>query len=579
MSLGMKKTSALRRLLGYTRPYRGYIAVSLTAAVLQVAATLLTPVITGRAIDNIVGAGDVNFQAVLTDVLIIIALVLLGALFQLVLSRCNNKAVFGTVKDLRTEMFAKLNRLPLKYIDSTSHGDIMSRVGADTDLISDGLLQGFSQLFTGIITIIGTLVLMLSLNKGIAAVVILLTPVSLFVASFISKRAYGMFREQAVTRGELSGLIEEYVGNQQTVRSFGQEKSGQARFDEINSRLYTCGVKAQFYSAITNPSTRFVNGLVYAAVGIFGALTAISGGGITVGQLSCFLSYANQYTKPFNEITGVLTEFQNAMSSAVRVFSIMDESEEESDEALPPLESCNQHVKLEGVYFSYKPTAPLIEDFSLDVSAGRRVAIVGPTGCGKTTLINLLMRFYDVDSGRIEVSGRDVREVKRSSLRRQYGMVLQESWLFGGTVRENIAYGCEDASEEEIVAAAKKAHAHGFIKKMKNGYDTLISEDGGNLSQGQKQLLCIARIMLTKPPMLILDEATSSIDTRTEMKIQDAFTKIMEGRTCFIVAHRLSTIREADVILVMRDGAVVEQGTHSELLAKKGFYAELSAAR
>lgn len=574
-----KKTAALGRLLSYTKPYSGYIAAAVAAALLQVAAALLTPVIIGRAIDNIVGAGEVDFQAVLRDVIIIIALVLIGSAFQLLLSRCTNAAAFNTVRDIRTELFAKLNRLPLKYIDSVSHGDIMSRVGADTDLISDGLLQGFSQLFTGVVTILGTLFLMLSLNKPIALIVILLTPLSLFVAAFIGKRAYGKFREQAVTRGELSGLIEEYVGNQQTVRSFGQEKSAQTRFDEINSRLYTCGVKAQFYSAMSNPSTRFVNGLVYAAVGVFGALAAIGGGGITVGQLSCFLSYANQYTKPFNEITGVLTEFQNAMSSAVRVFAVMDETEEESDEALPPLEECDCTVDIENVCFSYRPDVPLIEDLSLRVSAGRRVAIVGPTGCGKTTLINLLMRFYDVDSGSIEVSGVDIRGVKRSSLRGSYGMVLQESWLFGGTVRENIAYGRPDATDAEITEAAKKAHAHGFIKRMKNGYDTVITEDGGNLSQGQKQLLCIARIMLTKPPMLILDEATSSIDTRTELKIQDAFAKIMQGRTCFIVAHRLSTIREADVILVMRDGAVVEQGTHAELLAKNGFYAELSAAR
>lgn len=568
------KRSVLTRLLGYTKPHLGYLVGALLSAAVGVTLSLLAPVLVGDAIDYIVDKGRVDFSSVARILVILVVTIVFSTLFQWLVTLCTNTVAFRTIKDIRTDAFAKLQQVPLKYIDGNSHGDIMARVVTDVDQISDGLLQGFTQLFTGIVTIVGTLVFMLSINYKIAIVVVLVTPLSLFVASFIGRRTHKQFREQSATRGELGGYIEEMVGNQKIVKAFHYEDRAQAVFEEINDRLYDCGVKAQFYSALTNPCTRFVNSIVYAAVGVFGAIGAVQGM-LSVGQLSCFLSYANQYTKPFNEITGVITELQTAIASARRVFTLLDEPVESSDAELPALTDCDGTVALDHVDFSYRPETPLIEDLNLSVQAGQRIAIVGPTGCGKTTIINLLMRFYDVTGGEIRLSGHPVQAVTRSSLRRQYGMVLQETWLFHGTIRDNIAYGNEQATEEEIIAAAKLAHAHSFIKRLDQGYDTVISEDGENISQGQKQLLCIARIMLTHPPMLILDEATSSIDTRTEVRIQKAFAKMMEGRTSFIVAHRLSTIREADVILVMNNGHVIEQGNHQELLAKGGFYARL----
>lgn len=568
------KRSVLTRLLGYTKPHLGYLVGALLSAAVGVTLSLLAPVLVGDAIDFIVDKGRVDFSSVARILVVLVATIVFSTLFQWLVTLCTNTVAFRTIKDIRTDAFAKLQQVPLKYIDGNSHGDIMARVVTDVDQISDGLLQGFTQLFTGIVTIVGTLVFMLSINYKIAIVVVLVTPLSLFVASFIGRRTHKQFREQSATRGELGGYIEEMVGNQKIVKAFHYEDRAQAVFEEINDRLYDCGVKAQFYSALTNPCTRFVNSIVYAAVGVFGAIGAVQGM-LSVGQLSCFLSYANQYTKPFNEITGVITELQTAIASARRVFTLLDEPVESSDAELPALTDCDGTVALDHVDFSYRPETPLIEDLNLSVQAGQRIAIVGPTGCGKTTIINLLMRFYDVTGGEIRLSGHSVQAVTRSSLRRQYGMVLQETWLFHGTIRDNIAYGNEQATEEEIIAAAKLAHAHSFIKRLDQGYDTVISEDGENISQGQKQLLCIARIMLTHPPMLILDEATSSIDTRTEVRIQKAFAKMMEGRTSFIVAHRLSTIREADVILVMNNGHVIEQGNHQELLAKGGFYARL----
>ena len=564
----------VKRILSLTRPYIGYLVLALVSAIAQITMTLRAPILVGNAIDQMIGKGQVDFAAVGELLVWLAVTIAVGAFFQWTMSLCTNKVAYSTVRDLRLKTFDKINQVPLQYIDRHSHGDIISRVVTDLDLISDGLLQSFGQFFPGIVTIVGTLLFMLSVNYKITLVVVLVTPLSFFVASFISKHSFALFREQSAVRGELGGYVEEMVGNQKIVKSFGYEKKAQARFEGINSRLYSCGVKAQFYSAMSNPSTRFVNGVVYAAVGITGALAAL-GGSLSVGQLSIFLSYANQYTKPFNEITGVITELQTAFASARRVFALLDEETETPDADLPELSDCDGTVTLENVFFSYDPKVPLIEELNLAVQPGQRVALVGPTGCGKTTIINLLMRFYDVSSGRILVSGKDVQDVRRGSLRRQYGMVLQDTWLFSGTVRDNIAYGRPEASEEEIVAAAKMAHAHSFIKRLSQGYDTPISENGDNISQGQKQLLCIARIMLTKPPMLILDEATSSIDTRTEIRIQKAFKTIMEGRTSFIVAHRLSTIQEADVILVMNRGHIVEQGNHEELLAKNGFYARL----
>lgn len=565
----------LGRLLKFTKPYLGYFVCSLISAVVSVSFTLYAPILIGNAVDLIIAPGKVDFNG-LVPILSKLALVVLGAaIFQWCMTFCTNLITYKTVRDLRVAVFNRLERVPLKYIDSHSHGDLISRIVNDVDSVSDGLLQGFSQLFTGIITILATLGFMVLIHPTISLVVVFITPLSLFVASFIAKKSFQSFRKQSSVRGELSGYVEEMVGNQKIVKAFSYENRAQQEFEEINQRLYESGVKSQFFSSLTNPSTRFVNGVVYAAVGIIGALTVIRCG-LTVGQLSSFLTYANQYTKPFNEISGVVTELQTAMASARRIFAILDEKEEPQDlPNLTNLDTCSGKVQIEQVSFSYSSDRKLIENLNVSANPGQRIAIVGPTGCGKTTIINLLMRFYDVNSGEIKVDNVPIRQMSRSGLRSLYGMVLQESWMFRGTVRDNIAYGKPDATNDEIIAAAKSAHAHSFIKRLPQGYDTIISEDGGNISQGQKQLLCIARVMLTKPPILILDEATSSIDTRTELKIQDAFAKMMEGRTSFIVAHRLSTIREADLILVMKDGNIIEQGTHQELLAQNGFYSNL----
>lgn len=565
----------LGRLLKFTKPYLGYFVCSLISAVVSVSFTLYAPILIGNAVDLIIAPGRVDFHG-LVPILGKLALVVLGAaIFQWCMTFCTNLITYKTVRDLRVAVFNRLERVPLKYIDSHSHGDLISRIVNDVDSVSDGLLQGFSQLFTGIITILATLGFMVLIHPTISLVVVFITPLSLFVASFIAKKSFQSFRKQSSVRGELSGYVEEMVGNQKIVKAFSYENRAQQEFEEINQRLYESGVKSQFFSSLTNPSTRFVNGVVYAAVGIIGALTVIRGG-LTVGQLSSFLTYANQYTKPFNEISGVVTELQTAMASARRIFAVLDEKEEPQDlPNLTNLNTCSGKVQIEQVSFSYSSDRKLIDNLNVSANPGQRIAIVGPTGCGKTTIINLLMRFYDVNSGKIKVDNVPIRQMSRSGLRSLYGMVLQESWMFRGTVRDNIAYGKPDATDDEIIAAAKSAHAHSFIKRLPQGYDTIISEDGGNISQGQKQLLCIARVMLTKPPMLILDEATSSIDTRTELKIQDAFAKMMEGRTSFIVAHRLSTIREADLILVMKDGNIIEQGTHQELLAQNGFYSNL----
>ena len=574
--MNMKKhKTTIRRILSSRQSYKWGVLASLACALITVVLTLYVPILTGKAIDCILAPGSVDF-AVMGGILMKIGvIILITAVSQWLMSHINNIITYRVVKDIRVRAFAKVESLPLKYIDSHSHGDIISRLIADIDQFSDGLLMGFTQLFTGILTILGTLIFMFTINPAIAVVVILVTPVSLFVASFIAKRTYTMFRKQSQTRGELTSLVEEMLGSQKVVLAFGYKEETQSQFEEINERLRVWGLKATFFSSITNPATRFVNSLVYASVGIAGAFAAISGY-LSVGQLSSFLSYANQYTKPFNEISGVVTELQNALASAARVFELIDEEPQIPDAPdAAVLSEVKGEVSLSDVNFSYDPEIPLIENMNLEVKPGQRVAIVGPTGCGKSTVINLLMRFYDVDSGSIQVDGNDVREITRKSLRTSYGMVLQETWLKSGTIRDNIAYGRPEATDEEVVIAAKEAHAHSFIKRMKDGYDTVISEDGSNLSQGQKQLLCIARVMLCLPPMLILDEATSSIDTRTEIRIQKAFSKMMEGRTSFIVAHRLSTIREADMILVMRDGHIIEQGTHESLLEKNGFYAEL----
>lgn len=570
-----KQRKTLRRILTYIGQYRLQVVLSVLLAALTVATTLYTPILIGRGVDLILGPGNVDFEGLMAILKQLVLVILITAVSQWLMNHTNNQVTYRVVKDIRTRAFTHLERLPIKYIDSHQYGDMISRIIADIDQFSEGLLMGFTQLFTGVITILGTLGFMFSINPLIAAVVVVVTPVSLLVASFIAKRTFTMFKLQSETRGEMTSLVDEMLGNQKIVQAFGHEEEAQEAFEEINERLRQCSLKAIFFSSITNPSTRFVNGLVYASVGVTGAFAAVNGL-LTVGQLSSFLSYANQYTKPFNEISGVVTELQNALASAARVFELMDEEPLPADkEAAVDLSQVDGTVDLNQVYFSYNPEKPLIENFNLEVKPGQRVAIVGPTGCGKSTVINLLMRFYDVDQGSIRVSGHDIRDIKRKSLRRSYGMVLQETWLKSGTIRENIAYGKPDATEEEIIQAAKDAHAHSFIKRMPDGYDTLIGEDGGNLSQGQKQLLCIARVMLCLPPMLILDEATSSIDTRTEIRIQKAFLKMMEGRTSFIVAHRLSTIREADVILVMRDGHIIEQGNHESLLEKNGFYAEL----
>ncbi len=571
----MRQKGTLKKVLRYIRKYAFFLICSLVLAAVTVALTLYVPILTGQAIDSIVRPGDVDFANVASILRKIGIAVLVTMAAQWVMNVCNNKITYCVVRDIRDEAFKKIQELPLSYIDSHSYGEIVSRVIADVDQFADGLLMGFTQLFTGVITILGTLLFMLSVNVGITLVVVLITPVSLLVASFIAKRTYEMFKLQSETRGEQTALVEEILGNQKVVQAFGYEDDAQKRFDEINDRLRKCSLRGIFFSSITNPATRFVNSLVYAGVGIAGAFFVIQGG-LSVGKLSCFLSYANQYTKPFNEISGVVTELQNALACAGRIFDLIEEQPQAPEAAdAVSLEEVDGSVKMEDVYFSYEPDQKLIEDFNLSVKPGQRVAIVGPTGCGKTTLINLLMRFYDVRRGRIVVSGRDIREITRESLRKNYGMVLQETWLRQGTIRDNIVMGRPDATEEEMIEAAKASHAHGFIKRLPNGYNTVIGEDGGSLSQGQKQLLCIARVMLCLPPMLILDEATSSIDTRTEIRIQSAFSKMMQGRTSFIVAHRLSTIREADVILVMKDGHIIEQGNHHNLLKKNGFYATL----
>ena len=567
--------STLRKVLRYIRRYWGYLGASIILAAVTVALTLYLPILIGQAVDRIVGKGAVDFAGIFVILRKMAVIIGLTAVAQWVMNACNNKITYNVIRDIRTEAFEKIEKLPLKYLDAHSYGEIVSRVIADVDQFADGLLMGFTQFFTGIVTIFGTLIFMLTISVRITVAVVVITPVSLFVASFIAKKTFSMFKLQSETRGEQTAFIEEMVGNQKVVQAFSHEDEALEKFDEINERLQKYSLRAIFFSSITNPSTRFVNSLVYATVGVVGAFTAIAGG-ISVGQLSSLLSYANQYTKPFNEISGVITELQNALACAGRVIELIEEDAEVPDaEDAVDLEHANGKVELSHVYFSYVPEQKLIEDFNLSVKPGQRVAIVGPTGCGKTTLINLLMRFYDVNSGTIKVSDIPLQQLTRKSLRDNYGMVLQETWLRSGSIRDNIAMGKPDATDEEIIAAAKASHAHGFIKRLPEGYDTVIAEDGGNLSQGQKQLLCIARVMLCLPPMLILDEATSSIDTRTEIKIQNAFAKMMQGRTSFIVAHRLSTIREADIILVMKDGSIIEQGNHEELLEKNGFYAKL----
>ena len=571
----MNQKSVLKKVLAYIKKYNIYMILSIIAAIITVVSTLYFPSLTGDAVDMIIGKGNVDFVQIKKIIVKMLIVIVVTAIAQWIMNVSNNKMAYAVVKDIREKAFRKLQNLPLKYIDSNSYGDIVSRIVADVDQFSDGLLMGFTQLFTGVITIFGTLLFMFTINVRITLVVIVITPLSLVVASFIAKSTYNMFKEQSVTRGEQTSFIEEMIGNQKIVQAFGHEDEAIEKFDEINKRLEKCSLKAIFFSSTTNPSTRFINGLVYTAVGFTGALSAMRGG-LSIGQLTCFLSYANQYTKPFNEISGVITELQNALACAGRVFELIDEEPQVPDkEDAVTLEKVDGTVELKDVCFSYVPDKKLIENFNLSVKEGQRVAIVGPTGCGKTTLINLLMRFYDVTQGSIEVSGYDVRDIKRASLRTNFGMVLQETWLKAGTIKENICMGKPDATDEEIINAARAAHAHGFIKRLPNGYDTVIGEDGGSLSGGQKQLLCISRIMLSLPPMLILDEATSSIDTRTEIKIQQAFATMMKGRTSFIVAHRLSTIKEADIILVMKDGNIIEQGSHDELLKDGGFYYNL----
>ena len=565
----------MKRVLKYIRKYTPALVLSLLLAGLTVLLTLYIPILTGNAVDLIIGKGQVDMPGIFSIMKKIAIAMIITAVGQWVMNTCNNYITYHVIRDIRTDAFAKLEILPLKYLDAHAYGDIVSRVIADVDTFADGLLMGFTQLFTGVLTILCTLGFMLVTNVPITLVVVCITPVSFLVAKFIATKTYSMFKEQSETRGEQTSLIEEMIDNQKIVNTFSRGEAVKGQFGEINGRLQKCSLKAIFFSSITNPATRFVNSLVYAGVGVFGALVAIKGG-ISVGRLSCFLSYANQYTKPFNEISGVVTELQNAFVCAGRIFDLIDEEPQVPDAAdARVLEDAQGNVDLKNVYFQYVPEKKLIQNFNLKVTPGQRVAIVGPTGCGKTTVINLLMRFYDVNSGSIQVDGTDIRDITRGSLRTNYGMVLQETWLRSGTIRDNICMGKPDATEEEIIAAAKASHAHSFIKRLPQGYDTVITEDGGSLSQGQKQLLCITRVMLCLPPMLILDEATSSIDTRTEIKIQNAFAKMMEGRTSFIVAHRLSTIQSADVILVMKDGNIIEQGNHETLLAKGGFYANL----
>lgn len=573
--------AAIKKLLKYARPYVPVIIVALVLSALQITATLLAPVVVGKTVDYIIGQNNVDFGIIFKNAGILAGLIACVFIFQYLSSLCINFASFRTIRDLRSCAYAKLNDVPLSYVDSKSHGDIMSRVGTDIDQISDGLIQGFSQLFSGIVTIVGTLGFMLWYNWIIALVVVCLTPLSLFVAYFIAKGCHNMFAMQAKKRGELSGLVTEMLSNQRVVKIFGYEKRAEDRFALINGDLKKWGQNAAFYSAMVNPCTRFVNNIIYVVVCVLGVYLVIKGNvlpgmsTLSVGALSCVLSYATQYTKPFNEITGVVTELQGASAAANRVFELLEAQNQSSDKGFDELTNANGNIDIEDVYFSYVKDKPLIQGFSLHVKSGQRIAIVGPTGCGKTTLINLLMRFYDPDSGSIEVEGKDISKITRKSLRLSYGMVLQDTWLKKGTVRENIAYGNPDATFEEIVDAAKAAHIHNFIMHLENGYDTVLDDDGGNISQGQKQLLCIARVMLTHPPMLILDEATSSIDTRTELKIQEAFEKLMQNKTSFIVAHRLSTIKNADVILVMNKGNVIEKGSHEELIKQGGFYANL----
>lgn len=570
-----KHHGTIKRVGKLLLPYLHYLILSLVFAVITVGFTLYAPILIGDAVDFIVGKGQVDFGKILQILVKLAVIIGVTSMAQWLMNLCNNQITYRVVKDVRMNAFEHLQKLPLKYVDSHPYGETISRIITDVEQFSDGLLMGFSQLFTGVVTIAGTLAFMLSINVKISLIVIFITPLSLFVASFVAKKTYNMFKIQSETRAQMTSLVDEMVGNQKVVQAFGYGKRSLERFDTINEELKTCSIRAIFFSSITNPSTRFVNGLVYSGVGIFGAVLAMQGV-ITVGQLSCFLTYANQYTKPFNEISSVLTEIQNAFACAKRVFDFIDEEVETKDkEGALILQQTDGSMELQHISFSYRKDTPLLKDLNLHVKQGQKVAIVGPTGCGKTTLINLLMRFYDIDAGKIYVSGHDVKEMTKDSLRANFGMVLQDTWLKSGTIAENIAYGKPEATRAEIIEAAKAAHAHGFIKRMSDGYDTVISEDGGNLSQGQKQLLCIARVMLKLPPILILDEATSSIDTRTEIKIQEAFQKMMEGRTSFIVAHRLSTIKEADIILVMKDGNIVEQGNHEELLARNGFYAKL----
>ena len=569
------KKSVLFRILAFTKPYLFYLVSSMLLAAVSVGLTLYAPILTGNAIDEIIEKNRVDFPRIFKILIVFGVVVLITSLAQWLMNLCTNKLTFLTVRDIRVSAFNRLQELPLSYIDAQRQGDIISRLITDVEQVSDGLLMGFTQLFSGVVTIIATIGFMLSIDLKITLVVVVITPLSLFVASFIAKRTFNMFKEQSQTRGEMTSLIEEMVGNQKVVKAFCYEDNAEEKFDEINERLRVCGVKALFYSALTNPCTRFINGLVYSGVGIFGALSALTGS-ISVGQLYCFLSYANQYTKPFNEISGVITELQSAFASAKRVFEIIDSNPQTPDATdAVLLENADGSVQLENVCFSYLPGTKLIENLNLVARPGQRIAIVGPTGCGKTTIINLLMRFYDVNSGEIRVSGHPIKSITRDSLRSMYGMVLQETWLKSGTVFENIAYSKPDATMQEVENAARAAHCHGFIKRLPKGYMTEISDEGASISQGQKQLLCIARVMLSLPPMLILDEATSSIDTRTEIRIQQAFAEMMKGRTSFIVAHRLSTIKEADCILVMDKGRIIEQGTHAELLLKDGFYANL----
>lgn len=570
----MRKNSIIKRLAAFIKPDMTYLLLALVFAVISVAATLVTPVLIGRAIDNIVEKGEVDFKGVLPYLGLIAAALITVVLFQWLMALCTNIISQRTVLRLRTQAFSHLHKVPLSYIDTNPHGDIISRVINDIDQVANGLLQGFQQFFSGIVTIVGTILFMLAINVNMAMVVILITPLSLLVATVLTRLTYKQFKKQSELQGRIGSYIEEMVGNQSVVKAFSYEKRAESKFAEINNELYGVGVKAQFYSAMVNPGTRFVNGLVYTGTAVFGALSVLQNPAFTIGFLSSFLSYAGQYTKPFNEISGVVAELQSAFASARRIFELLDSKTLPDDSNNRELSTCDGTVNIKHVYFSYTPDRKLIEDFNLNVKSGQRTAIVGPTGCGKTTLINLLMRFYDVDSGKISVSGEPIKALTRKSLRRSYGMVLQDTWLFKGTVKENISYAKPDATDDEIIAAAKSAHAHSFIKRLPSGYDTVIGDDSG-ISQGQKQLLCIARVMLSLPPMLILDEATSSIDTRTEMRIQRAFTKMMDGRTSFIIAHRLSTIKEADCILVMENGKIIETGTHDELLAKGGFYANL----